>query len=78
MHLFDRGRRESAYGDMDFVEVVRRGERGETSCVMIRWRKEYQGSVLHKGITVYYREKVGRQSSRQLRSYFVKNKCGQW
>lgn len=53
--------------------MLKTDQRDEPQCLRVRFLQEFQGSLLHKAITVYYKERVSG-TSKKLRSYFIKNK----
>lgn len=55
------------------LQVLKTDQRDEPQCLRVRFLQEFQGSLLHKAITVYYKERVSG-TSKKLRSYFIKNK----
>ena len=71
-HLFAKDG-SSLFGEFLDLQVLKTDSRDEPQCLRARFPQEYQGCLLHKAITVYYKEKISG-TSRKLRSYFIKNK----
>jgi hypothetical protein len=55
------------------MKVVKTDQRHEPQCLKVRFSYEYQGCLLHKAITIYYKDVISG-TSKKLRSYFTKNK----